>query len=394
MQPLRIAYLGSSTALDGGSELRLLAMATHFNTVHKVVLFLPDKGPLFQEAQVRGIHTVSLDFLRLRRHHGTDWVRWIRSVRQASEVLGQALMDQRVDLVHFNDFIDLPFYGVPARLGIPALSHLRLITGSLPARFYSSWAAWNRIHVLAVSKAVRKQMLKDHSGEVLYDPGPDPEVFRIRPDQRRSFRQSQGWQDHHLVIGMVSKLLENKGHRNFIRLAQALQSHRQKPGEEGKLSDRYRFVMVGGLSPGRENYFQEIAREVESFPSGSFAWMREQPHAEIAGILNACDLFLHLPDTEDSFPGVVLEAMACGVPVVAHDLGGIREQLADGEAGCLVRQGDIEGLLQVVHSLSLDPERRHQIARAGRERIEREFNPDRHFQALDDVYHQMVKRKR
>lgn len=394
MQPLKIAYLGSSTALDGGSELCLLAMATHFNAIHEVTLFLPDRGPLFQEAQARGIPVISLDFLRLRRYRGMDWWHWIRSVRRASWLLDQALEDLKIDLVHFNDFIDLPFYRVAAGRGIPSLSHLRLITSRWPAQIFRTWAAWNGIHVLAVSKAVRRMMLNDRYGEVLYDPGPDSRTFTHKPEDRQAFRESRGWQKHHVVIGMVSKLLENKGHRNFIRLAHRLQQSQAISNGKGVAPDRYRFLMVAGPSPGRDSFREEIAREVATFPTGTFTWLPGQPHDDIARTLNACDLFVHLPDTEDSFPGVVLEAMACGVPVVAYDRGGIHEQLADGKAGILVKPGNLDELAQGIRSLGDNPEQREALARAGKQRIEQEFSPEKHFQALDAIYHRLVQGKK
>ncbi|NUN95919.1 MAG: methyltransferase domain-containing protein, partial [Candidatus Omnitrophica bacterium] len=51
----RIAYLGSSTATDGGAELRLLHMARKMRAEFEVTLFLPDQGPLFEVARAQGI---------------------------------------------------------------------------------------------------------------------------------------------------------------------------------------------------------------------------------------------------------------------------------------------------------------------------------------------------
>ena len=62
MREAHIAFFGSSTAVDGGSELCLLRMARNFHSRFRVTLFLPDPGPLYQEATSSGIEVVNLDF--------------------------------------------------------------------------------------------------------------------------------------------------------------------------------------------------------------------------------------------------------------------------------------------------------------------------------------------
>ena len=59
--------------------------------------------------------------------------------------------------------------------------------------------------------------------------------------------------------------------------------------------------------------------------------------------------------SEESFPYAVLEAMACGVAVVAFETGGLREQVRDGMDGYLVQPGDMEGLTQALAQLVDDP---------------------------------------
>ncbi len=62
--------------------------------------------------------------------------------------------------------------------------------------------------------------------------------------------------------------------------------------------------------------------------------------SDVATYLQAADLLIH-PARADTFPSVVLEAMACGVPVIATSVGGIPEQVIDGETGFLVRVNDV-----------------------------------------------------
>ncbi len=212
-----LAYFGSSTAIDGGSELCLLRMARHFNDLYRVTLFLPDDGPLFRAAASAGIDCINLRFLRLRRHRGLDWVKWLLSVRKAREILRKECRNREIDLIHFNDFIDLPFYSIAKDLGVPAVTHLRLIVANHWGRdLYRMTVRSAGCEVLAVSQAVSSQMLGSSSSiphRVLYDPAPDPTHFFPRMDARMGspFR-----------LTMVSKLLENKGHLNFCEVARSL----------------------------------------------------------------------------------------------------------------------------------------------------------------------------
>jgi len=85
-------------------------------------------------------------------------------------------------------------------------------------------------------------------------------------------------------------------------------------------------------------------------------------------------------------PMAVLEALGCGVPVVASDLGGLPELIRPGIDGDLVPHDDPAALAAAVGALVADPERAFAMGRAGRERIAAEFGADTHLAALRRVY--------
>jgi len=70
---------------------------------------------------------------------------------------------------------------------------------------------------------------------------------------------------------------------------------------------------------------------------------------------SACDLFA-LPSREDNFPNTMLEAMACGVPVVSFDVGAMPEVISDWETGLIVKETNPqalrEGLVDCLENLS------------------------------------------
>ncbi len=94
--------------------------------------------------------------------------------------------------------------------------------------------------------------------------------------------------------------------------------------------------------------------------------------SEVVDRLHDSDVLLHASLVE-GLPNVVLEAMACGLPVVATDVMGTREALTDGREGFLVGPREAGAMAAALEALWKDPSLRHEMGRLGRERIESEF---------------------
>lgn len=90
----------------------------------------------------------------------------------------------------------------------------------------------------------------------------------------------------------------------------------------------------------------------------------------VAELLSCTDLFL-LPSESEAFGLVALEAMACGVPVVATDVGGIPEVVDDGISGYLAPVGDVEAMAEAAVAILADGARWKQFSAAAREGAER-----------------------
>jgi glycosyltransferase involved in cell wall biosynthesis len=86
-----------------------------------------------------------------------------------------------------------------------------------------------------------------------------------------------------------------------------------------------------------------------------------------------CDL-LCLPSYGDAVPWAVLEAMACGTPVLSTRVGGIPDLLDDGRAGMLVACGDRQGLREALHTMLGDPQARASLAARARARCEERYD--------------------
>jgi glycosyltransferase involved in cell wall biosynthesis len=90
--------------------------------------------------------------------------------------------------------------------------------------------------------------------------------------------------------------------------------------------------------------------------------------------MRACDLFVHASRGGEGIPRAVLEAMACGKPVVATRVAGVQEAVRDGETGYTVEVGDIGGLAEAALRLLRDEELKRRLGRNARLMVEEEFN--------------------
>jgi glycosyltransferase involved in cell wall biosynthesis len=93
-------------------------------------------------------------------------------------------------------------------------------------------------------------------------------------------------------------------------------------------------------------------------------------------------VLVHAPTAPDAMPTVLKEAMAVGTPVIGSHLAGIPEILDDGRAGILVPPGDAVALATAIERLLADPERRRELAEAGRRRVEQLFDARRNGRLL------------
>ena len=110
------------------------------------------------------------------------------------------------------------------------------------------------------------------------------------------------------------------------------------------------------------------------------------PRSKVLELIRSSSVLALPSRSYENQPLAVLEAFACGVPVVASDIGGIPELIQPGEDGFLVDPGDVGGFARVLAKLVDRPGRALEMGRAGRWKVETQFSPEKHTRRLEALY--------
>jgi glycosyltransferase involved in cell wall biosynthesis len=185
----------------------------------------------------------------------------------------------------------------------------------------------------------------------------------VRTLERTERKRALGLSES-LIVGFAGRLVPLKRADCLVEAAQSLAN--QMPAQ---------FVVLGD-GPLRGALEQQAACLGDRFRfvgwQESRMWMA------------AFDLLV-LPSESEGLPLCVLEAMACGIPVIATPVGGVPEAVVEGETGLLVPPGDTGALSRAIERLAADSAMRRQMGRAGRHRVEKLFDASavaRRFEAL------------
>ncbi len=200
---------------------------------------------------------------------------------------------------------------------------------------------------------------------------PIDDLFQVERG-RGNFRASIGVPTGVPLIGILARLAEVKRHEIFLKAAALL-----------KMRDPYmHFAVVGGGD--REWELRRQAVRLGLGQSVHFTGFRR----DLGEVLSDLDVSV-LCSRSEGLPVALIESMAASLPVVASEVGGVRELLGNDEAGLLVRSEDPEGLASSVYRLLKDRDLRARLTAAGRLRAER-YRERRLLVDMASLYHELL----
>jgi len=238
------------------------------------------------------------------------------------------------------------------RLAVPAGNHVFILHNPLKRGYMPIVAMLCRLlipHIISISRFNKNRLIfwryPSRSVDVILN-GVDIERFSFRGHTPRS---------DVFKIGVVARLEKYKGHRYLIEAVASLAIDNVElefVGDGPELDCLCRLVENSGLKERVKFYGQQ---------------------SDVASILKQWDLFV-LPSLLEAVPISILEAMSCGIPVIATDVGGVAEIIEDNRTGIIVPPGDAQSLARAISAVYYHPELLEKIVYAARREIECKFD--------------------
>jgi glycosyltransferase involved in cell wall biosynthesis len=213
--------------------------------------------------------------------------------------------------------------------------------------------------------------------------GVDAERFRPRPQDRAAARQALGIHPDARLVLFVGNLEPRKQVDVLLR---ALASVRKS------IPSAALIVVGSGESAGVQDQTARLIRLTHDLglePEDAVRFVGHVDDQELLDYYSAADVFA-LPSSSEAQGLVALEAMACGLPVVATAVGGLLSTIEDGRTGFLVPPGEVRALADRLQTLLGDESQRQAIGTAARQAVEQEFSWTRAVEATLEVYREVL----
>jgi glycosyltransferase involved in cell wall biosynthesis len=359
MGSIGIVFVNSERGVAGGLTSALDLTGGLRDAGHRVTVVCHPESELRRRLEARGVPVTPVAIrAELNAWRAVQIARVLK--RQTPDVV---LADRRKD-------VKLSFAALRLASGA-ALVHRH--GAPSPLRDGATYRAiWSRLDGVIVNSEAMRRLLLERTPWISQVPidvihnGKDLEHWRPRPEQRAAAREALRIDAGTFVVAYHGVLQPRKNVDVLVRACAAVGGGAH--------------ALIIGDGPDAMR-LRDLAASVD-IPA-TFTGRRD----DVAPLLAAADVAAHLSDAE-GFSNSVVEALACGIPVVASDATSHREQIEDGRTGLLVQPGSVDAVASALDSLRRDAALRAMLARSAREDALQRFGIDR----MIDAYGQSLLR--
>ena len=379
-EPVRILYVHNSADIYGASRSLLRLLPRLDRARFTPIVLLPEDGPLRARIADLGVEVLLHPGLSvITRPVFRSWriVLFLLNFPLSVLFIARLIRRREVAVVHTNSGV-IVSPGLAAKIaGARHLWHIRdwfqEFRGFWP--YFARYIVWSSEKIIAVSRAIAGQFADQGKITVIKN-GFAMEEFDVdKPRLRSDFRAKLGLGDA-FVVGCVGRIkFVRKGQEILVQAAASLEAQ----GIPAKI------LIVGTAFPGNELHLVRLRALVTELKlDHCVVWAGEMSDPRPA--YAAMDVLV-LPSAQpEPFGGVVMEGMAMGVPVIATNIGGSTEQVAEGITGFLVPPSNPAALVEKIAILFRDPALRARMSAAGPVRIAESFSIDDMVRKFERLY--------
>ena len=197
----------------------------------------------------------------------------------------------------------------------------------------------------------------------------------LEKEQRKSIRDrvraSLGLLPNDFVIGLVGRLAPQKGQLTMVEAMPAILA----------VLPQARLLLIGGFDT--PDYIAQIQLKLDQHHLADHVQMLGM-RSDVRELLNGIDLMTQ-PSLWESFPISMLEGMAAGVPIIASDVGGVRECLQHNRSGFLIEPKNPEALSSAILKLAASPELCARLVKEAEKVVRLQFSPEPQTAKLEAV---------
>ena len=387
----RVLFFTTSVSRESGASyaLRETIRRVQANGIEPIVV-LPaclDSRQMFPEDEFDVV------YLEMRRPRKTWNIvaqgKYFLSFPSTLSALRKLIQQKNINLVHFNEITDF-IAGIAAKFcGIPCVCHVRHDGIPNPYRYLLLFVLKHTVKIIVVpSNSTAAWIIAERNElesrlRLVHDYAFDANEYRSSVSGA-DFRRELNIDADAVLVVLVSKLLILKGHLCFIQAAAKVINSSKK---------KINFVIVGGVVPGHEAEAFKIKSLAHALiPESRLCFVGGR--SDLPAIYSAGDIAVHCPIYPDTYPTVVLLPMLLGKPVIGSNIGGIPEQIQDGETGVLVPANEPDALAEAIIDLASDPVKGRILGTAAMSKIKQEMAPETQGRILVELYSEVISGKR
>lgn len=302
---------------------------------------------------------------------------WLDGIFLALRLFFHPAAGRQYDVIHAHTLLPDGFAAVIMRRRMPAAKVVCTVHGSdisiypqynFIIRAMTKYVLKNADRIVCVSEYLRDKvlLLEPSASVVTIRNGIDTNRFRAE----RVNRENDSGETIFLYVGNVLKL---KGVADLVEAFTILK----------KDNPRMKLLIVGRYADA------DFPFSIEEWTARSVELIGEVPNEAVSGYMSAADVFV-LPSYSEGLPTVMLEAMACKLPLIMTKVGGIPEVLTDGVSALLIEPGDIDGLVKAMNRMATDSRLRKTLSDAAHEHLLANLTWERNVEEIVSVYNQVL----